>query len=47
MLFDLLEDPAESRDIATERPEIVRTMKAQLAGWRRSCKESLAGQDYK
>jgi arylsulfatase A-like enzyme len=46
MLFDLIEDPAESRDIAAEKPQILRSMKATLATWRQSCKNSLEGKDY-
>jgi len=47
MLFDLIEDPGEKKDLARERPEIVRSMKATLDQWRKSCKDSLAGKDYK
>jgi hypothetical protein len=46
MLFDLLEDPAESMDIAADKPQILHSMKAALATWRQSCKNSLAGKDY-
>ena len=47
MLFDLIEDPAEKKDLAAEKPEIVRSMKATLTKWRNSCKDSLTGKDYK
>ena len=47
MLFDLIEDPAEQKDLAAEKPEIVQAMKATLEKWRASCKDSLAGKDYK
>ena len=47
MLFDLIEDPGEKNDLAAEKPEILKSMKATLAQWRRSCKDSLAGKDYK
>jgi len=47
MLFDLLEDPTESKDIAVEKPKILHSMKAALARWRQSCKDSLAGKDYR
>lgn len=47
MLFDLIEDPGETRDLAGEKPQIVTAMKTALTGWRRSCKDSLAGKDYK
>ncbi|MFW5683206.1 MAG: sulfatase [Phycisphaeraceae bacterium] len=45
-LFDLVEDPAETRDVAGEHPERVTEMTQQLARWRASCRESLAGRDY-
>jgi arylsulfatase A-like enzyme len=46
MLFDLLEDPGETKDLAAEKPQIVKAMKATLDNWRASCKDSLAGKDY-
>lgn len=47
MLFDLIDDPAEKNDLAAEKPQIVEKMKATLEKWRESCKNSLAGNDYK
>jgi arylsulfatase A-like enzyme len=47
MLFDLLEDPGETKDLAAKEPHILKTMKQKLEKWRVSCKESLAGKDYK
>ncbi len=47
MLFDLLEDPGENNDLAAEKSEILRAMKKKLEMWRASCKDSLAGKDYK
>jgi len=47
MLFDLIDDPGENNDIAAEKPEILRAMKKKLETWRASCKDSLAGKDYK
>ncbi len=47
MLFDLLEDPGESKDLAAEKPQILQSMKATLVKWRKSCQDSLAGKDYK
>ena len=35
-LYDLEADPAERRNLAAERPELVREMAAELAAWRRS-----------
>ncbi len=46
MLFDLIEDPGEKKDLSGEKPEIVKSMKATLQIWRKSCKDSLAGKDY-
>jgi len=47
MLFDLIEDPGEKNDLAAENPEILQSMKATLDKWRKSCKNSLVGKDYK
>jgi arylsulfatase len=47
MLFDLIKDPGETHDLAAEKPQIVESMKATLTRWRQSCKDSLAGKDYK
>jgi len=47
MLFDLIEDPGEKKDLAAENPQILQSMKATLEKWRKSCKDSLAGKDYK
>ena len=38
MLFDLLEDPGENKDLAAEKPQILQAMKAQVAKWRQSCR---------
>jgi len=46
MLFDLIEDPGETKDLSAAKPEILRAMKATLEKWRKSCKDSLAGKDY-
>src|SRR5688572_27919511 len=46
-LFDLLNDPYESRDISENHPDIVAKLKAGLDDWLRSCKESAAGEDYR
>lgn len=47
MLFDLVADPAETKDLAADKPEIVKTLRKTLEQWRASCKDSLAGKDYK
>lgn len=47
MLFDLVENPGETRDLAAEKPEIVAGMRATLEAWRASCRDSQAGKDYR
>jgi arylsulfatase A-like enzyme len=47
MLFDLIEDPGETKDLAAEKPQILKSMKTMLIKWRKSCQDSLAGKDYK
>ena len=47
MLFDLIDNPGENNDIAAQKPDILRAMKNKLETWRASCKDSLAGKDYK
>jgi arylsulfatase len=39
-LFDLVEDPSQERDLAAEKPEVVRALRAEYDAWW----ESLAGQ---
>jgi arylsulfatase A-like enzyme len=46
MLFDLLDDPGESNNIAARNSGLLEAMKMKLEAWRASCKESLAGRDY-
>jgi len=46
-LFDLAEDPGEGKDLASEKPQILNAMTEMLEAWRASCKNSLAGKDYK
>lgn len=45
-LYDLQADPAESRDLAGEQPEVVARMRRRLADWVRSCDASASGADY-
>ncbi|MEO1526445.1 MAG: sulfatase-like hydrolase/transferase [Planctomycetota bacterium] len=45
-LYDLLENPSESNNVAGKHPDVVASMKAQLQRWQASCKRSDAGQDY-
>ncbi|MDP6115320.1 MAG: sulfatase-like hydrolase/transferase [Planctomycetota bacterium] len=45
-LYDLLDDPSESKDIAAEHPEVYKSMAATLEAWVASCRQSSAGKDY-
>jgi arylsulfatase len=47
MLFDLVKDPGEKNNLAQEMPQILNDLKRKLQTWRVSCKNSLAGNDYK
>ncbi|MCF7855764.1 MAG: sulfatase-like hydrolase/transferase [Candidatus Pacebacteria bacterium] len=44
-LYDLLEDRKETRDLAAEKPEIVRKMAVKLNQWRQSLRESQKGKN--
>jgi arylsulfatase A-like enzyme len=45
-LYDLLNDPTESKDLAAGHPDIVAQMKSSLLTWQDSVVKSLAGDDY-
>jgi arylsulfatase A-like enzyme len=45
-LYDLLDDPRETNDIAGAHPDIIKEMLADLEEWQKSCAASLAGEDY-
>ncbi|MGC6426103.1 MAG: sulfatase [Akkermansiaceae bacterium] len=45
-LYDLIQDEGEQANIAFKHPEVVSKMKATLAEWQKSCRESNAGKDY-
>lgn len=45
-LYDLIEDPGETRDIAAGHPERVRAMREAMERWRDSCTRSREGADY-
>ena len=47
MLFDLVKDLSETTDLSGRHPEIVEEMAATLAAWRKSCRESKSGKDYR
>jgi hypothetical protein len=44
--LDLLEDPRETKNVADQHPDVVKTMTAQLEEWQRSVERSLTGADY-
>ena len=46
-LFDLEEDPAETRDLAASRSEIVKNLQQQMHDWQTSVLNSLMEADYK
>ncbi len=45
-LFDLLDDPTESNDVAEDHPELVDRMSQTLIQWQASCTRSSQGLDY-
>ena len=45
-LYDLVADPAETTDLASKHPEIVKRMKAELESWLQSVLRSNSGKDY-
>jgi len=47
MLFDLIDDPGESRDIAAEHPQRVQSMRTTLEKWIESCARSARGEGYR
>ena len=46
-LFDLSEDPGETRNIADNNPEIVQRMTKDLEAWIASVNRSKEGADYR
>ncbi len=46
-LYDILDDPGETKNIASEHPELALEMKNQLRKWQESVLNSLTGADYK
>ncbi len=45
-LYDLEKDRQEKDNIASQHPEIVKTMLAELRAWQQSVENSLTGADY-
>jgi arylsulfatase A-like enzyme len=46
-LFDLKKDPSEKNDLAAQHPDLIKKMTATLKQWRKSCRHSDTGGDYK
>ena len=46
-LYDLIKDPGEKKNIASEHPDVVKAMSEQLLKWRASCKASNERADYR
>ncbi len=46
-LFDLQNDPAEKNDLLTAKPDVARSLRAQLRQWQVSALNSLLGKDYR
>ena len=45
-LYDLIADPSESKDLAKQKPDILKNMMNTVEAWRASCKASDEGKDY-
>ncbi len=45
-LYDLVDDPKESRDLSLDQPELFARMKQQLLDWNTGIDASFAGKDY-
>jgi arylsulfatase A-like enzyme len=45
-LYDLVADPGETKDLAGEKPDLVKKMQAELQNWQLSVERSLTGADY-
>jgi arylsulfatase A-like enzyme len=45
-LYDLIDDPNETRDLSATQPEVFARMKAQLLEWNKGMDGSFAGKDY-
>jgi arylsulfatase A-like enzyme len=47
LLYDLADDPAESKDLVAAQPAVVQRMRAELDAWQASVQKSLRGEDYR
>jgi len=46
MLFDIIEDPNETKDLAQAKPDVVAAMAKAVEAWQKSCVKSARGEDY-
>jgi len=46
-LFDLKKDPSEKNNLAAQHPDLIKKMTATLEQWRKSCRQSDTGGDYR
>ncbi len=46
LLYNVSQDPKETKDLAKQEPERVKKMTAALVAWKASVEKSLAGEDY-
>ena len=47
LLFDLIDDPGETKNLIGDQPQVAKAMRRQLGEWRASCETSLRGDDYR
>ena len=47
LLFDLIDDPGETKNLVGDQPQVAKAMRRQLGEWRASCETSLRGDDYR
>lgn len=47
LLYDLVDDPAESKDLTAAQPAVTQRMRMELEAWQDSVLKSLKGEDYK
>ncbi len=45
-LYDLSQDPQETRNLIDERPDVARSLRTALETWNQTVESSLAGKDY-
>ncbi len=45
-LYDLLSDPAETKNLAASHPDIAKQMRGRWTAWNETVEQSIAGEDY-